>query len=555
MDEALRIARELNDRRIEARGLLLDGMLSHDRGNITVGRAQQQRAIEMAKETGDTALEAMILTGMGLCHWNRADYVEALRYHQEARALETETGDLRGEAVTRRHIGQVYFMQGLYERALLLAERVGDLTLQSRILESMGGLHRDKHRNAQAIDCYLRALRNYEALNDLRGQGASDINIGLSYCFQGAYQEALAHFRREEAWALAGIGLVHLRNGGPAQALPYHLRAEKIWEEIGDRRALTDDIRITGDVYLELGDYPSAMKCYLRARDLGEKIRLPYLSSTLGNLGRVYALLGDAQRALACGQQAIEDSRRTGNEGMRWVADYRMGVIQRQLGLREQALLSLRESLAAIEDLRAGVTPDDEAKSGCPEDKQIVYAETVDLLIELGRVQEAMELAERARARAFLDLLRARELVIPPQDALTAVASGRRPSQTQPAAVAGAAIDEISMRGPEIVRTEIGKLRTQGLDLASIAEATPLFFADLREEARLRRTTVVEYFVTEHKLFIRVLEPGGDLHVASAVIASRELEALVRMMRGVMLAPAGAWEVKEDGKGEERESD
>ncbi len=611
LDEALRIGRELKDARIEAKCLLFDGILSNDRGDLAMGAAQHRRALELAREAGDAALEATILTGIGHCYWGRADYGEALRYHLQALALETESGDLRGEAVTRRRIGQVYFKQGLYdqaldyyERSLQVAEAAGDLILQSRSLESLGSLYRDKFHYTKAIDYYLRALRNYEALSDLRGQGVSCIHIGLSYCFQGAYQEALAHFRqalqlaelgkdlsgraralrhlglvygeqglpgkavecyqqyllsrqqagdrREEAWALAGIGLVHRRNGENTQALPYHKRAEAIWEEIGDRRALADDIRITGDIYLDLGDYESALRCYIRARDMGEEIHLPYLSLTLGNLGRVYALLGGAKKALSCGQQAIEDSMRTGNEGMRWVAAYRMAVIQRQLGMREQALLSLRESLTVIEELRTGVSPDDEAKAGFLEDKQIVFAETIDLLIELGRAQEALDLAERARARAFLDLLRAKELHVSPREAMAAVASRRPSAQTQVAASTAAEEGEIAMRGHEIVKAEIGKLRTQGVELASLVEAQPQPITQLLDDARHRETTVIEYFVTEHRLFIWVFGPGGDLHVADSPMTPHELDDLVRELRGAMQADVGAWEMTEALTGGDR---
>lgn len=598
LDAALEISREVRDRRLEARCLASLGNLSHSRGDFAAGHALRLRALDLAREAGDRSLVAMILTEIGHGYYMQADYGQALRYDADALAIESEIGDQIGEAVTRRRIGQVYFKQGQYDRALesysralQLAEDAENLTVQSRVLESIGNLYRDKNLNARAIDYYQRALRNYEALDDRRGQGSMYISIGLSYCFQDAYQEALSYFRialqlaeegkdlsgrasalrhlgliygqqgesakaiecyeqylqyrqqvgdrREEAWALAGIAEVHRVHGDIARSLEFHKRAEKIWEEIGDRRALTDDIRITGDLYLHLGDYASAKQSYIRARDLGEEIHLPYLSLTLGNLGRVHAMLGEAQQALTYGQQAIEDSRQTGNEGMRWVAAYRMGTIQRQLGMPDQALRSFRESLAVIEDLRTGTSPEDEARSGFLEDKQIVYAETIDLLIELGRAREALELAERARARAFLDLLRAKELQGRPQGAPPEALSSRRPPQTQVADPAAGEMAGIELRGPVPDRAENGELRTMGVELARTIEAQPPSIVELLEDAQRRDTTIVEYFATEQKLFTWVLSPGGDLHFAALGISDHELDSLVREMRGAMHADDG----------------
>lgn len=608
LDEALRISHELADRQLVARCLVFLGTLSHSQGDFVKGQTQHLQALELAREIHDLALEAKALTAIGHIYYMRADYEQALGCHKDALAIQTESGDKLGEAVTRRRIGQVYFKQGLYEqaldcymRSLQIAEDTGDLAVQSRILESIGNLYRDKDLDARAIEYYQRVLRNYEELDDLRGQGFACVSIGLAYYFEGALQEALAHFRlalqlaedgknasgrasalrhigmilghqgesakaiecyeqylsdrrragdrREEAWALAGLAEVHRIHGDGVLAIDFHKRAEKIWEEIGDRRALTDDIRGVGDIYLDLGDVASAKQCYLRARDVAEEIHLPYLSLTLGNLGRVYAILGDTERALAYGKQGIEDSLRTGNEGMGWVASYRMGVIQRQLGMKEEALSSLRQSLAVIEELRSGVTPDDEAKAGYLEDKQLVFAQTIDLLIELGRPQEALDLAERARARAFLDLLRARELQVAPQDALTVVASHRRPAQTQVAESTVAGEGEIAMRGAEIVKTELGKLRTRGAALASMVDAQPPPIGEILADARGRDTTVVEYFLTDHRLLIWVLSPGGELHAAVSEVARRDLDDLVREMRRVMHADVGGWEMTQGGQG------
>ena len=93
------------------------------------------------------------------------------------------------------------------------------------------------------------------------------------------------------------------------------------------------------------------------------------------------------------------------NPEMRWIALFRGAKVARAAGRPGEAWTSLAAALEVIETLRAGIEPSDEAKAGFMEDKQEAYAEAVDLLVELGRTEEALEVSERARARALLDLL------------------------------------------------------------------------------------------------------------------------------------------------------
>ena len=142
--------------------------------------------------------------------------------------------------------------------------------------------------------------------------------------------------------------------------------------------------------------------------------------------------------------------------------------------------MHLRASLAIIESMRERVVPSADVRAGFLEGKQGVYAETVELLVELGRADEALEIAERARTRAFLDMLSARD-------------------KTAPSLTIGA----------------------QALTLE-----------EMRGEIRRRDTTVVEFFSTADRLFAWVVQPDGAIQAKSTEVSRLELTRMVGTLRG-----------------------
>ena len=135
---------------------------------------------------------------------------------------------------------------------------------------------------------------------------------------------------------------------------------------------------------------------------------------------------------------------------------------------------SLRESLGIIESMRARVVPSADVRADFLEGKQGVYAEAVELLVEVGRADEALEIAERARARAFLDMLSARDTI----------------------------------------------------------SAQALTLAEMRGEIGRRGTTVVEFFSTPDRLYTWVVQPDGRIQARSTEISRRELTEMVGGLRG-----------------------
>jgi CHAT domain-containing protein len=135
-----------------------------------------------------------------------------------------------------------------------------------------------------------------------------------------------------------------------------------------------------------------------------------------------------------------------------------------------------------------------------------------------GRHQEALEAAEAARSRAFVDLLAERRIAAAPADA-SALAGIREEetrlrtqSRLRPEGDAGRA--EL-MRTRSNTMTAIGErldaIRSARPELASLVVADPPSFAQMSQIGRRLGATVVEYFVTEKRLFVFVIDARGQV--------------------------------------------
>ncbi len=594
LDAARRTGEELRHPAIVARALNLIGNVHDSRFEIEAAERRHAEALEIARSIGDTALEGAVLADIGLGHWRRADYTPALHFFERALRLQRAAGNRQGEAATLGYEGRLHLKTGKYDEAVALhrhaleiQEVIGDLAGQSQTLEDLGDIELDRRAYAQALELFERALRIREATADTRKQVWLLAMIGTCYAFEGAHDAAEAKYRRglslaersgdgggrammlrklaesaaargqpeetlallgdvltyrlrtgdrrTQAWDHALIAQAQAATGRPREALDSWANAIAIWEEIGDRRGLAYYLYEVGRLHAKLGDRERAMRAYERALHEQRAIDLPYQSLVLAAMGLLEAERGRSAAALDYGKQAVAFAEGSANPEMLAAAWLGLGRIRLQLGSREDALFAFRRSLEVVEDAARRLIPEDAPKLGYFEDKQEIYEETVRLLMELGRYKEALETAERGRARAFLDLLGTRETVARPADAATlarilalASASGEsaRARIAPPAGVA--ATPSSTRRGLE---RELARVRDDDPELASFVSVAAPSLPELQAAAARRNAVILEYFVSDGAVFAWVVAREGEIHAATCDAGSAAVARLVERSR------------------------
>jgi CHAT domain-containing protein/tetratricopeptide (TPR) repeat protein len=474
-ERALALAEEAGERALAVRALLLLGRCDLKRGDYDGAVARFARAQALAELAGERRLEAWVEEHLAVVELDRRRYASSLKHWSAALAIHEQLGGAAGRARVLEKVSVLHLFQGDGEGALAAAESS---------LAVAGGPGGDPASAALALQARAGALRSLGRLEEARGD----------------FERALALRRevgdpRETAWLLARLGRLEADLARPAAALARFRTALELWTALEQWRPVAWYLIEAARAHERLGADVQAREHYRAAIELAERIELPYRSVALGGLARLEARAGERAAALLDGRRAVEAAHATGNPAMIWAALYDLAEVELAFDLRSEALDHLRAALAALEAMRAESVPSDRAKRAEVEERQVVFRRAIGLLFDLGLHAEALEVAERARARASLDLFASAGAREAPEIAaeLERVAAGGTPSPR-------------SARVP----------------------ATPLLVGEVRR----RGVTAVEYFVGDDRLFAWVIGADGALHATSTPIAPGEIESRVRAARG-----------------------
>ncbi|MCK4742299.1 MAG: CHAT domain-containing protein [Sulfuriflexus sp.] len=113
---------------------------------------------------------------------------------------------------------------------------------------------------------------------------------------------------------------------------------------------------------------------------------------------------GDLVNAKKGYNEALAEPRLSNFGRMYYLVLYDRGRIALQEGDTEVAVRLFKKAISVIESQRSSITLE-RFKIGFAGDKQAVYSSMVETLVKLGRAGEALEYAERGKARALVDLL------------------------------------------------------------------------------------------------------------------------------------------------------
>jgi serine/threonine protein kinase/tetratricopeptide (TPR) repeat protein len=122
-DEALPIARELNDRAALIFITRQLGNLANSLGEYEKAKAHLEESLALAREDGDRSSEVNALNSLGITATGMDDFDQALRYYQEGLDLAAEIGDRGQRAMLTGNISQVHYLRGDFAEAKRLSER------------------------------------------------------------------------------------------------------------------------------------------------------------------------------------------------------------------------------------------------------------------------------------------------------------------------------------------------------------------------------------------------------------------------------------------------
>lgn len=466
MERTLERARRENDRASEAKVLASLARLATNRGDAAAAAATAGEALAAARASHQEEAEAAALLVLATVS---QEPDQAILYGREGLALAEKRNDRAGQAVLLAGLGASLLAKRdlpdaveTSEKAVALARelQIPDVELFAvQVLGTASGLRLD---NDGVIRWSAEALRLARSTNDRHAEAEAHRNLGTAYQDQGDYLRAIQHCRLATGpgdpgrvtFALECLAGSYMALGDLARAGENARRAVESAQESGDTGLLLPAQGIEAQQLVLAGDFPKAADRYRRLAGLWAESKEPFAGAMVEVLqGSAKALSQDPQGAVVHLERASRLLEAAdGSEPDPFREELRLGVssmlVSQYLacGKSEQALAHARQAaeksaiperraarlndlghalfasgqLAAAEEIlrqavaeweksRARLGPEARLERTTALDVQeLTYELLQEVLVARGKAEEALEYAERGRARALVEVLASR---------------------------------------------------------------------------------------------------------------------------------------------------
>ncbi len=359
---------------------------------------------------------------------------EAEETAKQALELSQKVGDKQRILQSMISLGSAYYYVGrmqesleICEQVVTLAREAGNPKTLSRAFNNVASVLRDLGRYEDSLNYFNQVIPLARELKDLPMLWTANRNIGVLYMQMGDLDKAETPLKEslrisqelkdepgkslvknvskvtQEA-SLLTLGLWEMDREHYAAALNYYEQslATKPENQAFTAELLTD----MAAAHEKIGESQKSIELLQQALRIQESTGTGINGTTLSDLGYSQESLGQLKEALATHERALALVRQLGgNPQWEWLGESRIGHAQRALGDNDKALEHYQNAIKELELLRAGALKTESGRAGVLAKTRSVYAETADLLHDMHREVEALEMAERGRTRAFLDML------------------------------------------------------------------------------------------------------------------------------------------------------
>ena len=483
-EEALNLSQRIGDKARQSRSLMYIALGLFHEGRTEEAIEPFKKSAQLAGEAGDRRLQGVALNSAAVMLQQSGDYPEALHFYNESLALAREQKDLNGEATQ---------------------------------LRSIGGLYLETHDYAQADDALQKSL---ELSRELKAS-------------------------RLEYAVLIKLGKLELERRNFESALKYCEQGSSLESKITERALKLESRDVATRAYFHLGNFAKAMEATSQMLEFARATKVALaIAQALEYLAELQLKLGHPKDSLASSGEAASLFHNSGaNPSLEAGVLFTHAQAQRALGQTDEALSDLWRAIALLERARLTLLPTESARAEFVAGNSYVFLEAADLLISLGRYDEALAVSEAYHARGFLDLLvesRANLRRILPKDLLDKEESIlKKISTTQRDLLQESlAKNREQELKKELVASENAleqfqlEVRRSNPQYASLKHLEPLSAPRIQSEMLDAQTGLIEYFVGKETSFAWLVTK--DKVSFAALPGAKELNRLVGEYRKVI---------------------
>ncbi|HYX24913.1 MAG TPA: CHAT domain-containing tetratricopeptide repeat protein, partial [Thermoanaerobaculia bacterium] len=396
-----------------------------------VGDLQRSAAL-WAGEARDLAWEAKTInaTGAILERLNRTG--EARSAYQRALDIARKIGDESMQASALSNLGLLASDEGeprkaieLQLQALELARKAGKP--EQMILSNLGYAYKQVSENQRAIDFYKKTLETARSAGDGKLEALAFNQLADLYSTLGDFEKSLSQYqaalalnratgdRPDEARTLANLGTVFEHLGRFEEARSSYQRALRLAREVKDEETQTQALISQASLALKLGQPAQALKLAQQTVPLAQGSHEREAASHFA-LGLAYGGLSDPPAARRELQAALALDHQWGDLPAEADATLALARLEKDAGDLPAALTRVRSALDIVESLRARVV-DQGLRTSFSAARQDYYELQIETLMALqdqrpreeAFAADALKASEGARARTLLEVLKESE--------------------------------------------------------------------------------------------------------------------------------------------------
>ncbi len=497
-----------------------------------------QAAADLAESMHNPADTAMCYGDIGRVYYVQGKMIPALEAFRKGLEKLKPVRDARVEAVLWQRISLAYRWKGDLDEALAAGQtslalfrelndpRVipGQLMNNGLIVKAQGDLR-------AGVAIFREVYDLAEGLKDNALMRSALRNLAVSYWDQGDSEIALSFLDRimaikeppETAGAIAttenirGLALYSLKRFEESRrALEHGLeqarKAHDVKLEVVLLSARSSTLRALNDLKGSVADL-------LRIEEIARPGNLDRVRvSTLGNLAERYVELNEPERALRYAEEGVALARATNSSRLFWTL-YGAGRAYTALGRIGEAKAAFEESIAYLEKWNAQTIGGDAEGTRFFEMRGSSYYRLLDLRLNEGDVEAALQLSERTKARKMGQVLEAGRATI--TQAMTAGEKSREQELTREASRLNQELAnqakpdaklqakfEAASRALDGFRAELYSAHPE-LQVHR-GEAPPVSLAGLQALLPDRRTLLVEFAALDKTIAIFTVERGAN---------------------------------------------
>ncbi|MDZ7960223.1 MAG: CHAT domain-containing protein [Aulosira sp. DedQUE10] len=403
-----------------------------------------QQASTIAKQTGDRRQLAEALLGLGNMYNAKSKYTEAVETLQQAlQIFQTAQKSPIKLRDTLSKLGEVYKSlrqpdQGLtyYQQALVIAKTIKASSPlesleknkeQGLLIANIGNIYSDTSKYDQAIQSYQDALvilkstlKQAEQITDTSKKFLVDLakqqlnqGIRVSYARMCLAYKALGQFEEsKQACAEISPNVKSLtatnkstRISKTSPELAAALKKLNEAQALGKPEIVAYALAEIADAYANLQESDRAWEYYQKAIELSQEYP-QFQQYIFFKVGGFYEKQHKYDLAINFYRQAALSARKAQQKFDEAIMFNQLGITSYIAGKLPEATVALYEAIKVYESIRIDLT--DKSQISIFETQAQTYNLLQRVLIAQNKFPEALEVAERSRARAFVNLLTSR---------------------------------------------------------------------------------------------------------------------------------------------------